>query len=258
MDRDGSSARRRPTQSPRTTSPTGSRNPALRVELADDASEGVQSPETVRRRTEGNGYGSIQSSNTAAAGSSRSPVEPSQDRSSQQRGPSQSSRPGTSGPDRVKSFSRQRKPPLSRRISSNTPHRGEIFSADDDTHEVEADAVHRQRDAPSAYSTRRRQQQPSSSSRLPSYRAGADEDAEPDTRGVPPTTAEEDEDDASQDQDDESPLDEAADGDSDSNISDAESFTLKDRQQAINQTHPFGIRVWKPALPTSTRRREAT
>ncbi|KAI5794450.1 Sodium/calcium exchanger protein-domain-containing protein [Peziza echinospora] len=28
----------------------------------------------------------------------------------------------------------------------------------------------------------------------------------------------------------------------------AESFTLKDRQQAINRTHPFGIRIWKPAL----------
>ncbi|RMD40097.1 hypothetical protein DV735_g5037, partial [Chaetothyriales sp. CBS 134920] len=29
---------------------------------------------------------------------------------------------------------------------------------------------------------------------------------------------------------------------------DAESFTLKDRQLAINETHPFGIRIWKPAL----------
>jgi Ca2+:H+ antiporter len=31
-------------------------------------------------------------------------------------------------------------------------------------------------------------------------------------------------------------------------VSQAESFTLKDRQNAINETHPFGIRVWKPAL----------
>lgn len=36
--------------------------------------------------------------------------------------------------------------------------------------------------------------------------------------------------------------------DEDDDISDAESFTLKDRQQAINETHPFGIRLWKPAL----------
>ena len=37
-------------------------------------------------------------------------------------------------------------------------------------------------------------------------------------------------------------------GDDASVVSDAESFTLKDRQDAINETHPFGIRVWKPAL----------
>jgi Ca2+:H+ antiporter len=34
----------------------------------------------------------------------------------------------------------------------------------------------------------------------------------------------------------------------DGDLSDAESFTLKDRQEAINVTHPFGIRIWKPAL----------
>lgn len=36
--------------------------------------------------------------------------------------------------------------------------------------------------------------------------------------------------------------------DEDDDLSDAESFTLKDRQEAINETHPFGIRIWKPAL----------
>jgi Ca2+:H+ antiporter len=41
--------------------------------------------------------------------------------------------------------------------------------------------------------------------------------------------------------------DECEDGD-DVDLSDAESFTLKDRQEAINETHPFGIRIWKPAL----------
>ena len=38
------------------------------------------------------------------------------------------------------------------------------------------------------------------------------------------------------------------DEDEDGELSDAESFTLKDRQKAINDTHPFGIRIWKPAL----------
>ncbi|KAF2191357.1 hypothetical protein K469DRAFT_732750 [Zopfia rhizophila CBS 207.26] len=37
-------------------------------------------------------------------------------------------------------------------------------------------------------------------------------------------------------------------GDDEGDLSDAESFTLKDRQEAINVTHPFGIRIWKPAL----------
>lgn len=36
--------------------------------------------------------------------------------------------------------------------------------------------------------------------------------------------------------------------DDDLNLSDTESFTLRDRQLAINETHPFGIRIWKPAL----------
>lgn len=36
--------------------------------------------------------------------------------------------------------------------------------------------------------------------------------------------------------------------DAEDELSDAESFTLRDRQTAINQTHPFGIRIWKPAL----------
>ncbi|ODV57848.1 calcium/hydrogen antiporter ASCRUDRAFT_40283 [Ascoidea rubescens DSM 1968] len=31
-------------------------------------------------------------------------------------------------------------------------------------------------------------------------------------------------------------------------ISSLESFTLRERQDAINTTHPFGIRIWKPAL----------
>ncbi|EJS42097.1 YNL321W [Saccharomyces arboricola H-6] len=33
-----------------------------------------------------------------------------------------------------------------------------------------------------------------------------------------------------------------------STASSTESFTLRERQDAINETHPFGIRIWKPAL----------
>lgn len=31
-------------------------------------------------------------------------------------------------------------------------------------------------------------------------------------------------------------------------VSSAESFTLRERQAAINETHPFGIKIWKPAV----------
>ncbi|CUS24991.1 LAQU0S23e00584g1_1 [Lachancea quebecensis] len=31
-------------------------------------------------------------------------------------------------------------------------------------------------------------------------------------------------------------------------VASRESYTLRDRQDAINETHPFGIRIWKPAL----------
>ena len=44
----------------------------------------------------------------------------------------------------------------------------------------------------------------------------------------------------------------------DDDLSDAESFTLKDRQNAINETHPFGIRIWKPALYKKNRSVEKT
>lgn len=38
------------------------------------------------------------------------------------------------------------------------------------------------------------------------------------------------------------------DHDRQSNASSIESYTLRERQDAINETHPFGIRIWKPAL----------
>ncbi|KAF5131566.1 Low affinity vacuolar monovalent cation/H(+) antiporter [Metarhizium anisopliae] len=144
-------------------------------------------------------------------------------------------------PHRVKSFPRLRKSP-SRRTSSSTPHRGEIFSADDEPHEVEAYAVVRQE-----YSTRRQTQQATAKLlRLQSYRAGSDGEDEQETRagGVSTTTTEDDE----LEHSDDLSLEEHIDCDSDGEISEAESITLKDRQHAINQTHPFGIRVWKPAL----------
>jgi Ca2+:H+ antiporter len=34
----------------------------------------------------------------------------------------------------------------------------------------------------------------------------------------------------------------------DASIASNETFTLRERQAAINETHPFGIRIWKPAI----------
>lgn len=72
--------------------------------------------------------------------------------------------------------------------------------------------------------------------------AGAPTDAQMDDEN----TTEEDSGPLDDDDDDDANDDDDADGDDD--LSDAESFTLKDRQQAINETHPFGIRIWKSAL----------
>ena len=58
---------------------------------------------------------------------------------------------------------------------------------------------------------------------------------------------------ANADDENEDDEDEEVDG-----LSDAESFTLKDKQNAINETHPFGIRIWKPALYKKNRSVEKT
>ncbi|KAL7972120.1 Ca2+ transporter [Trichoderma sp. SZMC 28014] len=146
-------------------------------------------------------------------------------------------RPEGYGPERTQSYARLRKPPLSRRTSTNTPHKGAVYSVDDDAYEVQADAAERR----AGLSTRRRQPPPLGLTRIQSYRS-AEEEQESEQDGENSVAGEEHE------EEEELSLDEHVDCESEGDISEAESFTLKDRQQAINQTHPFGIRVWKPAL----------
>ncbi|PTB63778.1 Ca2+ transporter [Trichoderma citrinoviride] len=205
-------------------SPTDTRNPTL-SRHSSVVDEGTQSTDTVRRRPEG--YGTIQNMRSSQTLSDHGPGRSQVGRST-----------SAAGPERSQSYSRMRKPPLSRRTSATTPHKGEVFSVDDDTHEVEADAAERR----AGLSTRRRLPPPSGLARIQSFRSAEDE-AESE-RNDEASMAEEERDEAEE----ELPLDEHVDCDSDGDISEAESFTLKDRQQAINQTHPFGIRVWKPAL----------
>lgn len=164
------------------------------------------------------------------------------------------------GPDRGRG--RPRKPPMARRTSSNTqgPYRGGVFSVDDGIAEVEADAAKRHQ-SHTASLRRRPVGAPAASSKI---HLPLDEDAagdEPEERteqaDVNPvveagTNTEEDD-----HPDDPAAVDAQVDVDDDvddqGDISDAESFTLKDRQQAINETHPFGIRLWKPALYKKSR-----
>ncbi|KAF4988785.1 hypothetical protein FDECE_14924, partial [Fusarium decemcellulare] len=228
--RESSSAGRNPGDSSSAASPGDTRSPVRPHE--EGLSESFQSTDTVRRRPEG--YGSI--SGAAASSSTLQPSETSQERTTSR--PSQSARP-PKGPERVRSVTRLRKPPMPRRPSSTTPYRGGVFSVDDDAHEVEADAAERQQ------TYRRRPQLPTQLSRVHSRQDdNNDDDINEDTEDPSDTTPDADD----NDDDENLPLEDHVDCDSDSDVSEAESFTLKDRQQAINQTHPFGIRVWKPAL----------
>lgn len=172
------------------------------------------------------------------------------------------------GPERGRGSQRPKKPGMSRRASSNVqaPHRGQEFSVDDDVAEIEDDLANRQNTlagSSSGYGTtrhqsstlRRRPAAPMTLSRVTSPRG---EDADPETENEAASIsgeqiAEEEGAESAEEgtlrglgdaaMDDDDDVDEEED-----DVSDAESFTLKDRQEAINETHPFGIRIWKPAL----------
>ncbi|KAK0723313.1 Sodium/calcium exchanger protein-domain-containing protein [Lasiosphaeria miniovina] len=228
-------------------SPTDTRRPSRYESItgADDSlSESFQSTETVRRRPEQN-YGSINSPTTAgsihADGGSQTGTS---DRGVPRTTPVVPVRSPLLGPDRGRP--RPRKPPMSRRTSSNTqaPHRGEYFSVDDGIAEVEAETFGRHHSYIST--VRRRTLAPPTLSRVHSARDDEEIEEQPEDEveeAAEPSFIEEAEDDIVAE---EGPVGETPDDDDD--ISDAESFTLKDRQQAINETHPFGIRLWKPAL----------
>lgn len=145
---------------------------------------------------------------------------------------------------------------MSRRTtSSKFPHKGQEFSVDDAEEEVQLDQVELDK--------RLKQRQPHPLRRKPSTvrrKTGA--------QPAPLTTIESTDDDEAEQEVVETPIDADAqpgssgeetirveeddsgtpDDEDEGELSDAESFTLRDRQDAINVTHPFGIRIWKPAL----------
>ena len=173
--------------------------------------------------------------------------------------------------------------PVKRAPSSNKPFRGAEFSVDDEVDEVDNDMkLVRQKTRENLLksgSSLRRRESKNTLRRRPTAQAPSlakvdseegDEEAEQSqTTGIDnkiatpikPTTrdntepssedtlqGEEEETQQGDDDDDETPGSDDDDDDDDADLSDAESFTLRDRQEAINETHPFGIRIWKPAL----------
>ncbi|KAL8871755.1 MAG: hypothetical protein Q9174_002476, partial [Haloplaca sp. 1 TL-2023] len=204
--------------------------------------------------------GSITSTSATGASQSESQQTPTPD-TRRQANIVSSSRRRTQSPEAITPSSKTKMPPMPRR-TSQAPHKGQEFSVDDDPDEYESDFAHKRSIARSTSgyglslrrqpSTLRRRPtaQPSTLPRVDSH--GEDEEeTTPQSQAPPALEAEESQDTSGEegtiraDADDE---DGDADDDEDGDVSDAESFTLKDRQQAINETHPFGIRIWKPAL----------
>ena len=165
---------------------------------------------------------------------------------------------------------RPRKPSISRHMSfkRTKPHKRQGFSTDDDVKEVEEDIALKQANNPQSSPRIRPLRTQSSTLRRrlsarPTTLTRADSDTNlADESGLPGPGLGIQEEAELPSQPDENGGDNSSDHDHDVDdedaTSDAESFTLKDRQQAINETHPFGIRIWKPALYKKSRSVEKT
>ena len=186
-----------------------------------------------------------------------------------QRSSASSLRQQVVSPEPIISVSKPKKPGLERKASSKPqgPHKGQEFSVDDDPSEYEL-YHHNRRPSnarvASGYGPGLRRQ-PSTLRRRPTAQptnlARVDSQDEEET-GIDQTqvSTQEVAEETPETSGEEGTIQADSDGDDvdDGDLSDAESFTLKDRQQAINQTHPFGIRIWKPALYKKNRSVEKT
>lgn len=182
---------------------------------------------------------------------------------------------------RASSQNTPKRPSVGTRKTSVAPHRNTFFSTEDDASEVDEDKRkaktltraeiqrERERQLRRRESTVRRRGPPPAPP-LPRVESEEhEEDATGQTTAMDatksstarPTTPREAGGPSSEDtlqgdeeEEEETPSPDDDDDDDDSpDLSDAESFTLKDRQEAINETHPFGIRIWKPALYKKSR-----
>ena len=201
----------------------------------------------------------MDSYNTADEGAPEGERTPTQDDGrSATRSPVSPVRQQVLSPEPIPSMS---KPKILRRKSSRyqAPHKGQEFSVDDDPDEYQSDYARRnpsQAKSASGHANALRRQ-PSTLRRRPTAQPtplprldSQDEHEEEDEEQLRKSMSRDE--DVAEGQD--SSAEEgtiranAEDDDDDDDLSDAESFTLKDKQNAINETHPFGIRIWKPAL----------
>ena len=192
---------------------------------------------------------------------------------------SQSQRQQVMSPEPISTTLRSKKPALSRKPSKlPAPLKGQEFSADDDPDEYQSDVAAQRRVSSRTVSGPALRRQGSTLRRRPTAHASSlarvesqgeeeeEEEEEEEGRGRTPTTAApptEEESDPPTSGEETLQVDASEDEgevgeDEDDDVSDAESFTLRDKQTAINQTHPFGIRIWKPALYQKNRSIEKT
>ncbi|KAI9851281.1 MAG: hypothetical protein M1838_004115 [Thelocarpon superellum] len=251
------------------------RRPAMthRVEPIPGGQYGsLAAPVDPRAESEASGF----ESNTETGDDTSRPLRRTASNSSYRRTRPSPDPPGTS---------RSKKPSLTRRGTSHaqTPHRGQQFSVDDDLDEVEQQRV--QQHTPTAAASGRgsvrgkpatlRRRATGIPSGLPTVDS-SDEDGPgpvraaarpsqtdgtgPQEEDEPPVAApavEGDDHNAPTTDVDEDFAGDTGD-DSDAEEAEDEDFTLKDRQDAINETHPFGIRIWKPALYKKNRSVQTT
>ena len=210
----------------------------------------------------------MNSYNTAEEPSTESLQTPTQDESQQGLQSSASSaRQQMLSPEPIPSTS---KPKMGRRASSkyHPPHKGKGFSVDDDPDEYETDFAKRQssiaksasgsghRNGLRRQSSNLRRRPTAQPTHLPRVDSRSEDEDEVEQATLPHGKAAGDGHDSSADEETPPPV--ADNGDDDDELSDTESFTLKDRQNAINETHPFGLRIWKPALYQKNRSIEKT
>ncbi|KAL8790461.1 MAG: hypothetical protein Q9213_000613 [Squamulea squamosa] len=240
----------------------------------DEDGEEAQRTGTIRRNrppaiSTSTGTGSMTSTSHAEESPSSAQRTPTQDLG-RQRNLDVSTRQRNHSPEAITPANKPkmlRRGSLSRRVSQ-APHKGQEFSVDDDPDEYESDVAQMKSSTAKAASGygQSLKRQPSTLRRrgtaqptnLPRVESQEEEDEEVAQQTQQPAIPNDESLDTSGEEGTIQADADDADDDADSSVSDAESFTLKDRQQAINETHPFGIRIWKPALYKKNRSVEKT